>query len=100
MTQRKKKAIQITLSPLKIFPNLFVFIVLLYALLLLLDVTFCSTVIAIESYYYAFRAQSLNCSPRSSMFLKRSKLAQQGLKRMVSPSTARFLHSFMHSSIL
>ena len=29
--------------------------------LLLLDVTFCFIVTAIESYYYAFRAQALNC---------------------------------------
>ena len=54
MTQRKKKAIQITLSPLKIFPNLFVFIVLLYALLLLLDVTFCFIVTAIEAIIMLF----------------------------------------------
>ena len=54
MTQRKKKAIQITLSPLKIFPNLFVFIVLLYALLLLLDVTFCFIVLLLKAIIMLF----------------------------------------------
>ena len=37
---------------------------------------------------YRLRTHSLNCSPRSSIFLKRSKLAQQGLSSTVLPGLA------------
>ncbi len=42
----------------------------------------------------------MNCSPRSSMFLNRSKLAQQGLSKTVSPGLASSLQAATQSFML
>ena len=49
---------------------------------------------------YRFLTNVLNCSPRSSIFLNRSKLAQHGLNRTVSPGRAILVHASMHSFML
>ena len=49
---------------------------------------------------YRLRIHFLNCSPLSSMFLKRSKLAQQGLSRTVLPGVAILKHSSTQSFML
>ena len=117
MIHRKKNIIHITLSPLKMFPSVLLFIALKAVKIVqkvatsalfscffcLLSIVFCEHVCPMwrqmrawsrfewffnSTFFYKFLTNVLNCSPRSSIFLKRSKLAQQGLNSTVSPGFA------------
>ena len=98
MKQSERNTIHRTISPC-ISPFSLKFFLLQLFMWIYIELFVCCVYDSVSA-NYRFLTSSLNCSPLSSIFLNRSKLAQHGLSRTVYPGLASLLHASMHSFML